>query len=269
MKKIVSVITLVALLAAMLVCFASCAEKTKTVFAPSGESKGTLRLGFDVEYPPYGYLDSETNQYAGFDIDFAKAVCEKIGYTLELIPIDWNDKDTKLKSDEINCIWSGFTIQGREDDYAWTVPYSDSSIVILTAADSGINSIADLAGKIVSVQLDSSGETALKEMADLVKTFKDGKYQTCANYTSGFMDLESGAVEALAIDIGVAKDIISGKTGFVILDEPLSVEQYGVGFAKNNTELRDLISNTMKQLKDKAAEIAAKYDISDSIKIGE
>lgn len=268
MKKLISIIAVIATVAALLVCFASCSEKTKTVFAPSGESKGTLKLGFDCEYPPYGYLDSKTNQYVGFDIEFAKAVCEKIGYTLELVPIDWNFKDTALKSGEINCIWSGFTIQGREDDYAWSVPYSDSGIVILTKNDSGIKAIADLAGKIVSVQTDSSGETALKSENELVASFKDGKYLTCASYTAGFMDLESGAIDALVIDVGVANDIISGKTGYTILEEPLSVEQYGVGFAKDNTELRDLISNTMVSLSDKAAEIAAKYGISGSIKIG-
>ena len=269
MKKLVSLIVIAALAVSVLVCFASCAEKTQTVFKPSGESKGTLKLGFDCEYPPYGYLDSETNQYAGFDIEFAKAVCEKIGYTLELIPVDWDFKDTALESGEINCIWSGFTIQGREDDYAWTVPYSDSRIVILTKSDSGISAIADLAGKIVSVQLDSSGETALQEDEELVASLKDGKYVTCASYTAGFMDLETGAIDALVIDIGVAKDMIAGKTGYVMLDEPLSVEQYGVGFAKNNTALRDLISDAMVALSDKAAEIAVKYEIADSVKIGE
>ncbi len=266
MKKFFAIL-LAATMILMLFAMSGCAQKTQTVFEPSGESNGTLKLGFDAEYPPYGYLDSDTNQYAGFDIDFAKAVCESIGYTLELIPVEWDFKDTELEAGNINCIWSGFTIQGREDDYAWTVPYSDSRIVVLTQSDSGIGAIADLAGKIVSVQAESSGESALKEMTDLTATFSGGTYQTCKDYTAAFMDLQTGAIEALVIDIGVAESLISGKTGFVILDEPIAVEQYGVGFAKDNTALCKIINDAMIALADKAAEIAAKYDLSDSIKI--
>ena len=203
----------------------------------------------------------------GFDIDLAKEVCKEIGYELELIPIDWDAKDLELNSGNIDCIWSGFTIQGREDDYEWTVAYSDSSIVVLTKANSGISTISDLAGKIITVQKESSGQNALDEDEDLVASFKNGKYELCADYTAAFNDLATGAVDAVVIDIGVANSLVEGKTGYVILSEPLAVEQYGVGFKKGNTELCKLVSDAMVKLADKAYEIAKVYGLEDSIKI--
>ncbi len=258
MKKVLSLVLAVLMVAGAIAAFASCGKKEETK---------TLKLGFDAEYPPYGYLDTETNTYKGFDLDFAKEVCKEIGYKLELIPIDWDAKDLELNSGNIDCIWSGFTIQGREDDYEWTVAYSDSSIVVLTKAGSGINAIADLAGKIVTVQKESSGQNALDEKADLVATFKNAKYELCADYTAAFNDLTAGAVDAVVIDIGVANSLVEGKTGYVILSEALAVEQYGVGFKKGNTELCKLVSDAMVKLADKAYEIAKVYGLEDSIKI--
>lgn len=271
MKKVLAII-LAAIMLLTAVAFTGCTQKdktnaTQTVFKPTGESKGTLKLGFDAEYPPYGYLDTDTNQYAGFDIEYAKAVCEDISYTLELVPINWDFKDTELQSGNIDCIWSGFTIQGREKDYEWTTSYSDSSIVILTKKGSGITDKATLQGKIVTVQKESSGQEALDGDADLVATFKGGKYETCGDYTSAFADLKTGAVEAIIIDIGVAKSLIANETDYVILDDKISVENYGVGFLKGNTELCKLINDSMIKLEGTAKTIAAKYELEDSINI--
>ena len=248
MKKIIrlGIMGLAALLV-VLSCI-SCKAKTETTFEPEGTSKGELTLGFDAEYPPYGYLDTETNQYVGFDIDFAKAVCNKLGYTLNLRPIVWETKDSALETGEIDFIWNGFTMNGREDDYEWTCPYVDNTIVVLTKADSGITTLADLAGKTVTVQADSSGENALKneENAALVASFNGGKYLTCKDYTTAYQDLTAGAVDAIVIDIGVA-NYFAGEED-VILEESIFEEQYGVGFYKGNTALRDEIQGAMIEL---------------------
>ena len=159
MKKTALLLAILTLLLAA-VSFTSCTKNVQTVFEPDRESKGTLKLGFDASYPPYGYLDTETNQYAGFDIEFAKLVCAKLGLTLELVPIDWDLKDKELNSGNIDCIWNGFTYETREEDYTWTDRYLDNTIVVLVKANSGISTLADLAGKTVSVQTGSSGESA-------------------------------------------------------------------------------------------------------------
>lgn len=271
MKKTLSAILATILLITSVLVFSSCSSTPKTEFKPTGSVKGTLILGFDSEYPPYGYLDTKTNEYAGFDLDYAKAVCEYMGYTLKIVPIDWDSKDMELESGNIDCIWNGFTINGREDSYEWTRAYVDNSIVVLTTESSGIKTLSNLEGKTVTVQAGSSGQSALDKNTDLVATFKGGAYLTCANYTTAFQDLKTGAVDAVVIDIGVAKYLIEGQTGYTVLDEKVSSEQYGVGFYKGNTELRDKIEAAMVYIAENTETVntlAEKYGISDSVIIG-
>lgn len=247
MKKTALILSVVLLLFAVL-GLVSCSRNAQTVFSPEGESKGTLKLGFDASYPPYGYLDTETNQYAGFDIEFAKLVCQKIGYTLELVPIDWDMKDQELNAGNIDCIWSGFTYEGREEDYLWSDRYLDNTIVVLVKADSGISALSDLAGKQVSVQTGSSGESALKDNEALVATFRDGKYLTCPDYTQGFNELKAGSFAALVIDESVANYLVGDSSDYVILKETVNSETYGVGFKRGNTALCDLVNAAMQAI---------------------
>lgn len=206
-------------------------------------------LGFDASFPPYGYTDPETGDYIGFDLDLAAEVCKRNNWELVLQPIDWDAKDAELDSGNINCIWNGFTINGREDLYEWTDAYVDNSQVFVVKKESGIADYAGLAGKVVAVQKDSSAEAALNEedKADLLSSF--AQVVTCAEYATAFMDLEAGAVEAIAMDVGVAKFQIAGKEDtFAILDEVLAAEQYGIGFKKGNTELRDAVQATLIEM---------------------
>lgn len=185
----------------------------------------------------------------GFDLDLARAVCEKNGWEFVAQPIDWDTKDMELSSGAIDCIWNGFTMNGREDAYTWSIPYIDNSQVFVVAAESGIASEADLAGKVVGVQKDSSALAALndEENTELLASFAN--LVEYADYNTAFMDLEGGAIEALAIDIGVASyQITSRGDGYVMLEEPLSTEQYGIGFLKGNDALKDTVENSLLEL---------------------
>lgn len=237
-----------------------------------GKSDKTFTVGFDAEFPPYGYMDDK-GDYVGFDLDLAQEVCNRKGWELKKQPIDWDAKDMELSSGSIDCIWNGFTIQGREDAYEWTIPYVDNSQVFVVKTDSGINSPADLDGKKVGVQKDSSALAALEgDSADLAATFKE--LTQYADYNTGFMDLEAGAIDAIAIDIGVANYQIAQKgEGFMILDEQLASEQYGVGFLKGNTALRDEVEAVLKEMADdgtilKIAKNYSDFGMEESICIG-
>lgn len=230
----------------------------------TGEGR-TFTVGFDAEYPPYGYKD-ESGEYTGFDLELAQEVCDRNGWTLVKQPIDWDSKDMELNTGAIDCIWNGFTMTGREDDYTFSVPYVDNSIVFVVMNDSDIKSKEDLAGKVVVTQADSSALTALTNEEDndenlaLAASFAD--LQQVADYNTAFMNLESGAVDAIAVDIGVAQyQLASRGDTFRKLDEPLSTEQYGIGFKKGNEELRDQVQDTLFEMyKDGTFdEIAAKY----------
>lgn len=234
----------------------------------SGE-RTTFTVGFDAEFPPYGYMD-EDGEYTGFDLELAQEVCDRNGWELVKQPIDWDSKDMELSSGAIDCIWNGFTMNGREDAYTWSVPYVDNSQVFVVAADSGISEFADLSGKHVGVQKDSSALAALEgDAADLAATFAD--LTQYSDYNTAFMDLEQGAIDALAIDVGVADyQIASRGDGFVKLSENLASEQYGIGFLLGNDELKDQVETTLLEMADDGtfAEIAEKYGLTDSVCLG-
>ncbi len=234
--------------------------------------KKTFTVGFDAEFPPYGYKD-ESGEYVGFDLDLAQEVCSRQGWELVKQPIDWDAKDMELDSGAIDCIWNGFTINGREEQYTWSVPYVDNSQVFVVAEDAGIAAKADLAGKTVGVQKDSSALAALEgDEKALADTF--AALNQYADYNTAFMDLEAGAIDALAIDIGVASyQIASRNGGYVLLDEYLSTEQYGIGFKLGNEELKNTVEATLLEMaKDgtfmKIAEKYADFGLTDSVCLG-
>lgn len=232
------------------------------------ESK-TFTVGFDAEFPPYGYMD-ENGEYTGFDLELAEEVCTRNGWTLVKQPVDWDAKDMELNSGSIDCIWNGFTMNGREEQYTFSVPYVDNSQVFVVKADFGIAAFADLAGKNVGVQKDSSALAALEsDAADLAATFAE--LNQYADYNTGFLDLDAGAIDAIAVDIGVAEyQLESRGDAYVILDEKLATEQYGIGFKLGNTELKDQVEKTLLEMADdgKFMEIAEKYGLEDSVCLG-
>lgn len=256
----------IALLLALCMAFGltACGAKEEPAVAPVEGDGTTFTVGFDAEFPPYGYRD-DNGEYVGFDLDLAQEVCNRRGWTLVKQPIDWDAKDMELSSGSIDCIWNGFTINGREDDYTWSVPYVDNSQVFVVAENSGIATKADLAGKIVGVQKDSAALAALEdeenqENLDLAASFAD--MVQYADYNTGFMDLESGAIDALAMDIGVAAYQIGQRDGgYVILEEELALEQYGVGFLKGNDDLKNQVEETLMEMVEDGTfmEIAEKY----------
>ena len=249
----------------------SASSKSKASASSSQDGKTTFTVGFDAEYPPYGYMDEETGDYTGFDLELAEAVCEIYGWELVKTPINWDAKDTELNSGAIDCIWNGFTMNGREDDYTWSDPYVDNSQVMVVSEDSGINSLSDLAGKTVGVQaasaaldlLESEDEGGQKELAD---TF--AALQQFPDYNNAFVELQAGSIDAVAMDIGVAKyQLESRGDGYKILDEHLNSEKYAIGFKKGNTELCDQVNEGLQQvLSDGTFEkLAEKYGIADMV----
>lgn len=213
----------------------------------------TLIVGLDNAYPPYGFIGDDGN-LTGFDIDLATEVAARNGWNLELEAIDWDAKDALLNSGSINCIWNGFTMEGREDDYTFSEPYMLNEQVVVVKADSGIASHQDLAGKTVMTQVDSAALDVLQNedeggQAALAATFKE--LQTIGDYNNAFMQLESGAVDAVACDLSIADYQMAAKPDMFVKLEPLSTENYAVGFAKDgDTAMIDAVNKTLKEMYD-------------------
>lgn len=224
------------------------AETTTAADGDTASEGGTFTVGFDQDFPPMGFVGDD-GEYTGFDLELAQEVATRLGLEFIPQPIAWDAKDMELNSGTIDCIWNGFTMNGREDSYTWTTPYMDNSQVFVVQKDSGIATQADLAGKVVEVQADSSAEAALKENPELAGTF--GMLQTTPDYNTAFMDLEMGAVDAIAMDVIVAGYQIENrddKDNYVILEESLASEEYGVGFKKGNEELRDKVQAALEDM---------------------
>ena len=257
---------------AMVLSLSACGNK-ETKKSDSDSSKKKFTVGFDAEYPPYGYMDSDTGEYTGFDLELAQAVCDMEGWELVKTPIEWASKDAELNNGNIDCIWNGFTINGKEDKYEWSDPYVNNQQVVVVAKNSGITKLADLKDKYVAAQSASAALQLLQKGGDqekLGKTFKE--IQEFPDYNTAFSELEAGTVDAVAMDVGVAKYQVNNRNNnYVILDENLNSEQYGIGFKKGNTELRDKVNADLKKLYDegKVDELAKKNGIEDMICLGD
>lgn len=222
----------------------------------------TFTVGFDASFPPYGY--QENGEYVGFDLDLAQEVCDRNGWELVKTPIDWDAKNIELNGGSIDCIWNGFTLNGREDDYTWTPAYINNTQVFAVNKSSGIKKAADLAGKNVLVQADSSALAAFQDEENTdIKALADsfGSLTQVPDYESALMELEAGSADAVAMDEGVALTKQAQNDNIVILDDVISQEQYGIAFKKGNDELRDQVWSTLLEMeKDGTVDkIAAKY----------
>ena len=245
----------------MIVAAAAVAALAGCERADDGLRKFTV--GFDADFPPYGYKDG--GEYRGFDLDLAREICARKGWKFVANPINWDSKDMELGSGSIDCIWNGFTMQGREDAYTWSSPYIDNSQVVLVKQGSPIRTLADLAGKVVGVQTDTPVQKALAKGGDraaLGATFKD--LVVMPNYNQAVNELNMGGLDAVAMDVGVARKKMADLPGkFDVLEEIVMSETYGIGFRKGNVALRDEVEAELKAVfaDGTAAKIAAKYQI--------
>ncbi len=230
----------------------------------------TFTMGIDAEYPPFSYLGDD-GEYTGFDVEICKAACDLLGWNFEVFGVNWDEKLIQLDAGECACVWSGMTILDsmKEAGYVISAPYYDNAQVIMVKEGSDIKSSADLAGKLVAVQLGTSGEALLAEdgdLADLSATFAD--LITCDSFLSCFSELGGGSVDAVIVDKPVATSYAAENEGFVVLDEMLGQEQYGIAFRSSDAELCAQMEDAVAQLVENGtyAEIAANYpDIVDNL----
>ena len=242
---------------------ASAPEATATAdnSEPTAEARTSFIMGIDPEYPPFSYLGDD-GSYTGFDVEICQAVCDALGWELTIFAVNWDEKLVQLDSKECDCVWSGMTILDsmKEAGYVISKPYYDNTQVLVVKDDSGFNSSADLAGKLVAVQLGASGEVLLNEdLADLAATFEN--VITCDSFLKCFTELAGNSVDAVFVDLPVAASYAAEHEGFKIIDEQLGAEQYGIAFRAGDGALCAEVEKAIEELvaSGKYAEIAAKY----------
>ena len=261
MKKYIALILALVMALTLVACGNKEPEDTTV---DNGEADAfTFTMGIDAEYPPFSYLGDD-GEYTGFDVEICKAACDLLGWNFEVFGVNWDEKLVQLDAKECDCVWSGMTILDsmKEAGYVISEPYYDNTQVILVKEGSDIKTSADLAGKAVAVQLGTSGEALLNgDLADLTATF--GNLVTCDSFLKCFTELDGNGVDAVFVDMPVAKSYAAENEGFVIIDESLGAEQYGIAFRgdQDGQGLCDFIEDAVAQLVENGtyAEIAAKY----------
>ena len=254
MKKTILILLALVMTASLLCPAAFAADKT-------------FVMGIDPEYPPFSYMGDD-GEYTGFDVEVCKAVCDYLGWKFEVFGVNWDEKLVQLDSMECDCVWSGMTILDsmKEAGYVISAPYYDNTQVLVVKADSGFKSSKDLAGKIVAVQLGTSGESLLNgDLVDMAKTFDS--VLTCDSFLKCFTELQGGAVDAVFVDMPVAASYVAKHDGLAIIDEQLGAEQYGIAFRSGDAELCKAVDDAVQALVANGtyAKIAEKEEYADIV----
>lgn len=199
----------------------------------TGSSLPVIVIGVD-KYPPFNFMNSD-GRPTGIDIELAREAFHRMGYEPEFRTINWERKKTLVEDGEIDCIWSCFTMDGREDEYQWAGPYMLSRQVVAVNPDSDIRTLADLEDKILVVQSTTKPEQLFEEGTDprlpklralISLQERDLIYTTLSKGYADALAAHETAVRQFMKDYGVE---------YRILEEPLQIVGLGAAFAKDDT----------------------------------
>jgi len=266
MKKILGFCLATVMMMSMAVGCAKPAEEPAPEVATK-KSYEKIVVGLDDTFAPMGFRDDK-GELTGFDVDMMHAVSEEMGIPFELLPIDWSMKETELKQGNIDLIWNGYTItKDRKEKVTFTQPYLKNKQIVVTMADSDIKTLADLKGKTVAAQAESSAIDAIDTKADVKKSFAE--LVTYETNDQCLRDLEAGRSDAVVADEVLLRYYISlkGEENYKVLGEDFGEEEYGIGVRLEETALADDINAALEALKEngKAAEISTKWFGSDIV----
>ena len=226
-------------------------------------ASGKLKIGYTI-INPLNYFEGETNELVGFETEFAKAVCEKLGVTPEFQEIDWDSKEIELNSKNIDCIWNGMTITPeREENMSISIPYMENrQVLVVKAAD--VDKYTDsVDGANVVAEQGSAGE----ELAQDDTFFAAAKYTAVASQATALMEVSSGTADVAVIDYTMAGGSVGDGTDYadlVFIDKDYESESYGIAFRKGS-DVTEAVNAIIKELAADGtlAGIAKKYGLTD------
>ena len=262
-KKHVLLIALVAVMASTIPIVAGCGndfeeqvtddwissiEQSPNIETPDTLESGWLQAGSDTSFPPMEFSDEEGG-YIGVDVDLCTALAHKMGLKLQVVSTAWDGIIPALTGDRFDIIGSAMSItEERLQQINFTEPYLPGILAISAPIDAPIAEAAELAGKVVGVQVDTTGQFAVEEVEG-VKEIK--KYGTILE---AFQDLAAGRVEAVVNDEPVNAYIIDTnedyKAKFANTGGIVTVNDYGIAVKKENTALLDALNAALQELRD-------------------
>ena len=210
---------------------------------------GVLVVGSDVTYPPFEYMEGTTP--VGFDVDIARAIARELGVRLDYQNTAWDGIFAALKSGKFDMLLSGITIteeRKKTFDLAFSKPYFESGQgVAIRRGGKPVGGAGDLAGKVVGVQINTTGQYAAEKVPG-IKEIR--KYETLPEALS---DLGIGRIDAVVADYPVllynaarAKDRKYEVVEGLIVGEP---EQLGIPVRAAEADLIPVIDKVIDDLK--------------------
>lgn len=228
--------------------------------SPNEDALPVITVGSD-NYPPFNCQDTSGHP-TGIDVDLAVEAFRRMGYRAQFVTIDWEEKKNLVESGAIDCIWGGFSINGREDQYLWTQPYMYSRQVVAVRKDSGIYSLSDLAGKCIAVQSTTKPEELFLSHTDPRIPAPDEVF-SLQNRELLYPYLSKGYADAIAAhETAILQCMADYGLELRILDEPLLSVGLGVAFARSDDQgLAQELSRTLSQMRDDGTtqQILGKY----------
>lgn len=229
------------------------------------QQQNSITVGFDNTFVPMGY-EEKNGQYAGFDIDLAKLVSEKLGIQVHFQPIDWDMKETELQNGTIDAIWNGYSATDeRREKVAFTIPYMQNTQVIVSKKTSNIRSVADMKDKVLGAQTGSSGyldfEAQPEMLKNHVKSHDADQYQS---FNEALIDLKNDRIDALLIDRVYANYYLASEgiiDDYEIFPAGFESESFAVGVRKSDKTLQEQLNQAFVALyqEGKFQEISQKW----------
>lgn len=214
-------------------------------------SRRELNIGVGYNLRPWCYIDLERGEFTGFDVELAREVCALLGWRPVFHSIVWSEKERLLAAGKIDCVWSSFTVTGRERSYTLLGSYASNRVVVVVRRQSGIRCNADLKGRSVMVQAGSSEEATLGKRGPAAAIGASiGRLQSSPHMQTCVKRMRDGFTEALVVDEDMANAVVRESAGMfeIVKDRPLAVDGFGIGFRLGNTQLRDEIAEVLRKL---------------------
>ncbi len=220
---------------------AGCGQK-----AASPEAGKAIKVGAETTFPPFEFQDESSKEYAGFDMDLAKALGKQMGVEVQIVSMNFDGLIPALQSGNIDMIVSAMTINSeRAEKVNFSKPYYKSGLSIVVKGDNTtIKGFKDLEGKKIAAQIGTTG-------AEEARRIKDAQVREFNSNAEAYMELKNGGVDAVVNDLPVNEYYLakSGEKNVKLVGEILNAEEYGIAVNKKNTELTEKVNKALEELK--------------------
>ncbi|WP_243290179.1 transporter substrate-binding domain-containing protein [Bacillus sp. FJAT-47783] len=244
MKKVLIIVMTIVMIGVLAACGDTASEGEGT------EEKQVLVMGTSADFAPFEYIDTaKGSDIIGIDVDIAKAITEKLGYELEIQDMDFNGLIPALQSKKLDFVLAGMSVnEERKESVDFSDVYYSAQHMIVTTEGSGIESVEDLEGKTVGVQLASVQEEKANEIAETINV----KVENRNRISEVIQELKAGRFDAAIIEDAVANGYIEKNEdlkGYIIEEENAEENGYAIAFPKGS-ELTEKFNEELQKMKD-------------------